>query len=40
MVTYCGMNIIEYINFLMTEYGLTEIDAEMQASCDFDLMEE
>ena len=40
MTKYCGMNILEYIEYLMTEYEMSEADAEMQASCDFGLMEE
>lgn len=37
---YMGMNILEYIDYLMEEYGMSEADAEFQASCDFGLCEE
>lgn len=37
---YMGMNILEYIDFLMEEYGMSESDAESVASADFGLLEE
>lgn len=37
---YMGMNILEYIDFLMEEYGMSESDAEFVASADFGLLEE
>lgn len=36
---YMGMNILEYIDYLMEEYGMSESDAELQASCDFGICE-
>lgn len=40
MSKYCGMNFLEYLEYLISEYGMSEADAEAQASCDFGLMED
>lgn len=40
IMKYMGMNILEYIDFLMEEYGMSESDAEFVASADFGLLEE
>lgn len=37
---YMGMNILEYIEFLMEEYGMSESNAEIIASADFGLTED
>lgn len=36
---YCGMNILQYIDYLMEEFQMSEADAELEASCAFGLME-
>lgn len=39
-VKYMGMNILEYIDYLMAEYGMSEEDAEREADCAFNLCED
>ncbi len=34
------MNYSEYVEHLMDRYGMNENDAERQADCDFDLLED
>lgn len=40
MKTYGGMNILEYIDYLMEEYGMDEESANTEASLAFEIYEE
>lgn len=39
-MSYMGMNILEYIDWLMEEFGMSEENAELEATGAFGLYEE